>query len=114
MLFQDSLKARLDLIRPSFENIQACNAAHPPKFSPGICELIDKLHEDGIPYECFMFRLYHCARNSELFVSTGKLVFLVSGGFRQMIEPIADKVNIPLHRIFANKILFDSDGNYSQ
>lgn len=43
---------------------------------------------------------------------TGKMVFLVSGGFHQMIEPIAAAINVPSHRIFANKILFDKDGNF--
>lgn len=89
MLFQDALKARLDIIRPSHSSIAACNSAHPPNLSSGIVELINKLH------------------------SNGKMVFLVSGGFHQMIEPIAEAVNVPSHRIFANKILFDGEGNYS-
>jgi phosphoserine phosphatase len=42
------------------------------------------------------------------------MVFLVSGGFHQMIEPIAAAVNVPSHRIFANKILFDAEGNYRE
>ncbi|GMF15453.1 unnamed protein product [Phytophthora lilii] len=40
-------------------------------------------------------------------------VFLVSGGFRLMIEPIAEDVGIPLVNIYANTIFFDDDGNYS-
>jgi hypothetical protein len=31
-----------------------------------------------------------------------------------MIEPIAEAVNVPSHRIFANKILFDNEGNYKE
>lgn len=31
-----------------------------------------------------------------------------------MIEPIADKLGIPVHRVFANRLLFDaSSGAYS-
>ena len=41
-------------------------------------------------------------------------MFLVSGGFHQMIEPVAAAVNVPSHRVFANKILFDDQGSYAQ
>jgi len=37
----------------------------------------------------------------------GKKVFLVSGGFRQIIEPVADILKIPRSRIFANSILYE-------
>lgn len=70
-------------------------------------ELIDKLHNKG------------------------KIVYLVSGGFRQvkhigsnsaqyliyftsktlfsqMIEPVADMLGIPTHRVYANTLLFDT------
>lgn len=47
MLFQDALKARLDIIRPSQADINACNAAHPPNLSPRIVDLIQKLHDNG-------------------------------------------------------------------
>jgi phosphoserine phosphatase len=43
----------------------------------------------------------------------GIAVFLVSGGFRLMIEPVAEEVGIPLYNIYANTIFFDDDGNYS-
>jgi phosphoserine phosphatase len=45
--FQDALRARLDIIRPSHAQIAACNAAHPPNLSPGIADLIQKLHDNG-------------------------------------------------------------------
>ena len=37
-------------------------------------------------------------------------VFLVSGGFRRLIEPAAQRLNIPKENIFANRLLFDNDG----
>jgi phosphoserine phosphatase len=47
----------------------------------------------------------------------GKDVFLVSGGFRQIIHPLAQKLGIPLDHVFANTILFDvsegRDGTWS-
>ena len=38
--------------------------------------------------------------------SQGKNVFLVSGGFRQVIHPIAESLNIPVGNVFANNLLF--------
>ena len=38
--------------------------------------------------------------------SRGCQVFLVSGGFRAIIEPIASVLGIPQGHVFANTILF--------
>lgn len=38
--------------------------------------------------------------------SQGKAVFLVSGGFRQVIHPIAESLGIPLGNVYANQLLF--------
>lgn len=44
----------------------------------------------------------------------GKAVFLVSGGFRAIINPIAKMLGIPLENVFANTILFDgASGAYA-
>lgn len=51
----------------------------------------------------------------DLLHQRGKVVYLVSGGFRQMIEPVADSLRIPIHRIYANNLLFSSttaDGSF--
>lgn len=58
--FQDALKARLDLMNPSRDQVAAFLAANPPKLSPGIKELVAALKANG------------------------KDVYLVSGGFRQV------------------------------
>jgi phosphoserine phosphatase len=86
--FQDALKARLDLLRPSRQQIQDCLHAHPLQLSPGVVELIQALQE------------------------ANKGVYLVSGGFRIMIEPVAEILNIPKKNIVANTLLFDSNGLY--
>jgi phosphoserine phosphatase len=40
-------------------------------------------------------------------------VYLVSGGFRHMIDPVADALDVPRSNIFANDIRFDEiDGSY--
>jgi len=95
VLFQDALSARLNIIKPSEADLKEYlssrehNTVTVPRLTPGIEELIAKLHRKG------------------------KIVYLVSGGFRQMIEPIADRLGIPVHRIFANRLIFSPvDGSY--
>ncbi|CAH0475303.1 unnamed protein product [Peronospora belbahrii] len=87
--FEDALAARLEIIKPSRQDIQDCLKQHPPKFTPGVKTLMATLKKKGIA------------------------VFFVSGGFRLMIEPVAEEVGIPLYNIYANTIFFDDDGNYS-
>ncbi|CAN0271296.1 unnamed protein product [Pylaiella littoralis] len=90
MPFQDALKTRLDLMTPSKDTVDRCLTQHPPRLSPGISELVTVLHDRGV------------------------VVYLISGGFRQMIEPVADQLAIPRGNIFANRLLFDKNGgNYT-
>jgi phosphoserine phosphatase len=86
--FQDALKGRLDLIQPSKQQIERFLTEHPFKLTPGVQEFIQTLKEHK------------------------KDVYLVSGGLRIMIEPIASQLNIPIDDITANTILFDMDGLY--
>ena len=44
--------------------------------------------------------------------SRGTAVYLISGGFRQLIEPFAKYLGIPKDHIFANRILFNEEGMY--
>ncbi|CEG35819.1 phosphoserine phosphatase [Plasmopara halstedii] len=87
--FEDALAARLNIIQPSRQDIQDCLEQHPPMFTPGIRKLVATLKNKKID------------------------VFLVSGGFRVMIEPIAEELDIPLSNVYANTIFFDNDGNYN-
>mmetsp|Transcript_2118 Transcript_2118/g.4363 ORF Transcript_2118/g.4363 Transcript_2118/m.4363 type:complete len:349 (+) Transcript_2118:53-1099(+) len=92
MKFQDALKARLDLLEPSRKEILDCLEKHPLELTPGVEKLVAALHEKKVD------------------------VFLVSGGFRIMIEPLAEILNIPSDtHIFANTIKFEygSDGKYA-
>lgn len=45
--------------------------------------------------------------------SRGTAVFLISGGFRQIINPIATTLNIPHGNVYANTLLFKDDGSYA-
>ena len=87
MPFHDALEARLALMTPSLAQVnEACDAV---SLSPRVDALVAALTERGTA------------------------VFLVSGGFRQMINPIAARLGIPESRVYANNILFDEAGDYA-
>lgn len=86
--FEFALSQRLNLIRPSRAMVANCLKTHPPRLTPGIGELIRRLH------------------------GRGTHVYLVSGGFRQMIDPVAKLVGIHLERVIANVLQFNADGTY--
>ncbi|KAM3374009.1 phosphoserine phosphatase, chloroplastic isoform X1 [Capsicum galapagoense] len=86
--FEEALAARLSLINPSLKQLQDF-LKRPPRLSPGIDLLVKNLKDKN------------------------KDVYLVSGGFRQMINPVASIFGIPLENIFANQILFGSNGEYA-
>lgn len=86
--FEDALAARLQIIQPSKQDVEACLINHPFQLTPGIQDLIQALQERSIH------------------------VYLVSGGFRQMIEPVAAILDIPKERIYANRLLFNTSNNY--
>ena len=89
MKFQDALAARLELLKPSKGSIESCLRDTPLQLTAGVEELIKQLK------------------------ASGKHVYLVSGGFRIMIEPVAKVLQIdPIKNVFANTILFDDKGEY--
>ena len=86
--FREALDARLRAMQPTRSSVDAFVAANPPKLSPGIADLFAALR------------------------AAGKEVYLVSGGFRAMIVPVAAALDVPPENIFANDILFKEDGTY--
>ncbi|KAJ0963490.1 hypothetical protein J5N97_028612 [Dioscorea zingiberensis] len=86
--FEEALAARLSLFNPSLSQLNDFLEKRPPRISPGIAELIMKLKANKTD------------------------VYLISGGFRQMINPVAVKLGIPLENIFANQLLFGSNGEF--
>ncbi len=86
--FEDALRARLELIRPSRGLIDDCLTAHPPRLTPGVADLIAAL------------------------TARGTHVYLVTGGFREMVLPLAAALHIPPVRVFANVLQFSVDGQY--
>lgn len=91
MKFEEALAARLSLMSPSRAAVDAFIAGHPPQYSPGIPELVQALQR----------------RQTS--------IFLVSGGFHAIIDPIAEHLGIPAEHVFANQILFKDDkvGTYA-
>ncbi|KAF7989072.1 hypothetical protein HCN44_007382 [Aphidius gifuensis] len=89
MTFQQSLNVRLNIIQPSYAQVKEFIKKHPPKLTPGIMELVNDLH----------------ARD--------KKVFLVSGGFRCLISPVAERLNIPKEKICANSLKFYFNGGFA-
>ena len=88
--FEVALEARLGLMQPSADDVARFLESHPPRLSPGIPELVKKLE------------------------ARGTQVFLVSGGFRAIINPIAASLGIPLSHVYANTILFEpGTGEYA-
>ncbi|XP_054363588.1 phosphoserine phosphatase isoform X2 [Mirounga angustirostris] len=80
--FKAALTERLALIQPSREQVQRLIAEHPPHLTPGIRELVSRLQERNVQ------------------------VFLISGGFRSIVEHVASKLNIPSTNVFANRLKF--------
>lgn len=64
MLFQDALKMRLDLIRPSKQNVADCLNNHPPELSPGMSTPLNMFVYIGIyRYMCVFIhsvRIHAC------------------------------------------------------
>ena len=56
--------------------------------------------------------LFICRVLIKMLRARGTEVYLVSGGFRQLIEPFAEHLGIPIGQIFANRLLFDENGKH--
>ncbi|XP_075709021.1 phosphoserine phosphatase [Rhinoderma darwinii] len=89
LTFKAALTERLALIRPSREQVQALITEHPPRLTEGIKELVHRLHQRNVQ------------------------VFLISGGFRSIVEHVATALDIPLTNVYANRLKFYFNGEYA-
>jgi len=89
MPFHEALALRLSAMKPSQQQLTAMLTEHPLQLTPGVADLIAVLH----------------SRNQH--------VYFVSGGFRQMIEPVAALCNVAKEDIYANTFLFDDSGAFT-
>ncbi|KAH8406865.1 hypothetical protein KR222_008795 [Zaprionus bogoriensis] len=88
MSFQDALRIRLNIIRPSQQQVADFIKQRPSTLSRNVKRFVAQLKADG------------------------KQVFLISGGFDCLIAPVAGELGIPLSDMYANKMLFDYKGAY--
>lgn len=85
--FRESLKIRLNILKPTRKQLEDFIQERKPRMTPGCEALIAELHRRLIP------------------------VYLISGGFLPMILPVAKVLEIPETNIHANEIFFDEDGS---
>ena len=121
--FEDALQMRLAVMNSSHQNIQDFLAAHPPRISKGDLQISPFVAKPWlIPIAPFSPQ-DHCpgsvTKVEVLLVHAGiaelvqelqqrqTAVYLVSGGFRAVINPIAEILKIPLENVYANTILYD-------
>ncbi|KAH3892247.1 hypothetical protein DPMN_016362 [Dreissena polymorpha] len=89
MRFRTALESRLQIIKPTHQQLTQFIMQHPIHFSEGVKDLVALLQ------------------------SHGTKIYLVSGGFRTLIEPAAQLLNIPRENIFANRLKFFYNGEYA-
>jgi len=89
MDFRQALALRLDIIRPSSAQLRNFIYSQKQRLTPYVKDLVYELQK----------------RETE--------VYLISGGFRSIIEPVATDLNIPTSNVYANKLKFFYDGEYA-
>jgi phosphoserine phosphatase len=86
--FRESLRKRLEIIRPSKQLLNAFVDNRVPRLNDGIENLVRVLQKERVE------------------------VYLISGGFRSMIAPVASMLCVPDTNVYANTLLFDPMGAY--
>eukprot|EP00055_Hartaetosiga_balthica_P013006 m.65013 g.65013 ORF g.65013 m.65013 type:complete len:210 (-) comp8136_c0_seq1:114-743(-) len=86
--FQESFEARLNIINPTIEQVEDI-VREGPSLTPGVKEFVAALMAKGV------------------------YVYLVSGGVRRLIDPVASALGIPSENIFSNVLHFTKEGKFS-
>ncbi|CAD6995039.1 phosphoserine phosphatase [Ceratitis capitata] len=89
MTFQDALNIRLNIIQPRKNQIIEFLQQRPCTLTKNIRSFMEKLKLER------------------------KEIYLISGGFHCLIDPIADELGIPRNHVFANKLTFFFNGDYA-
>ena len=84
LALEEALQRRLDIMEPTAEKITAWMKSNPAenRLAPGVGALLDGLKERDIP------------------------IYLISGGFRELILPVSDFLKVPRENIYANRFIF--------
>ncbi len=85
--FHESLKQRLALLKP--------NRAHLTQLSTYFLQNMTA----------------SILRNKKFFQTYAEHIYIISGGFIEMIHPIAKNLGIPLSHCYANRFIYDYEGN---
>eukprot|EP00794_Sanderia_malayensis_P013780 gene13780-15222_t len=86
--FREALTARLNIFKPSKQMLEGFMRERPPTLTDNIKQLV------------------------LLLVSSGVAVYLVSGGLHSIVDHVAKQLDIPLERVFANRLLHNDKGEY--
>eukprot|EP00944_MAST-04C_sp_MAST-4C-sp1_P011935 g11935.t1 len=90
MPFEVALEKRLEIVKPSKNDIDRFLEAHPPALTDGVHDFIKALRKNG------------------------STVYLISGGFEPLILPAANILDVPPENLFANRFIHDDSGNYEK
>lgn len=88
LALEDVYANRLDLIKPDKAAIDWLGELYIAEMVDGVSETIKALHANN------------------------KLIHIISGGLRQAILPLAERLGIPEGHVHAVDVLFDEDGHY--
>lgn len=84
--FEDALKRRLELLDLRREHVQAAADRAVAALTPSV------------------------ARNAAFFRDNAERIFILSGGFREVIAPVAERLGVAPDRILANDLIYDAEG----
>jgi D-3-phosphoglycerate dehydrogenase len=87
MDFNESITTRLRISEVRAEHFAAMASEIAEFITPGIEDVVDLLRRSDAA------------------------LFIVSGGFDEIIAPVADRLGVPLENCFANRYIADADGN---
>lgn len=88
LALEEVYAARLDIIKPTVEEIDRLASAYIDAIEPGARETVGDL------------------------VRAGTNVVIVSGGLRSALLPLAAHLGVPADSVFAVELIHDADGNY--
>ena len=103
--FGEAMRVRLGLMRPSLASLRAYRKGHTGKLSPGVVELIVTTirgSNPGLALRSDWSSVLGRSCGQDRLRALGKRVFFVSGGFKQLIEPVAASCDIPMDDVYAN------------
>lgn len=83
MSFGEAFSRRLEIMNPTKAALHDFTTAHPAVLTDGVEAFMRKIRENGTD------------------------IYLLSGGFTQMIYGVADRLEIPRTRVLANTVLFN-------